>query len=1065
MPTEVSDASSENPKGAAAAPRRPSYVRRNSLRHPSASRPISVTELSMEDSDKGSRSKSGFASAEQRDYAALTPGLNVKNGCNDGKPAMCKYTLSFVDPGLEAEYEDDFLRKHFAIWRSALACLLMLSTAWFGYKFYANQYEAQNYASKVSLRQPGTSVATSCPPGYYCAACNPFSLCGDYNIMWDVAFYIGGVVVPIMTCFAAAMYFSRRTMAKYMHHLSTFLTVTMGVVAIIVRYSVMEVNHDVYEPGILLMIFVNAVYVFLRARHIHVLASAAILEVLHFVVLAIHLYTAESADSDGLMAHIENFWTLSAAMLITMGTAWFSCWENEFFYRAQFLAAHQLRTRNAKLINQLRTLQNDLGKKAANFESPLEKSLMLLRSLVADSSITAAQIATLSQVLQFLGSSNLQTPDMENQESKFADNEQEEWLFSEIAQRKRNVRSSRSTNPNVSVRGRRGTITITDELKRKIGESIPESADTSILHPSSRGSTVDHAPTQSTHTATSGPHLPGESAVAANGTRSTQAMVTTTKSEKSFAQIVPHGSSRASIRTSPSLRVHDLKGLLWDDDVTGMLQRCIDFNFPLFDFQRATGDNPMQVMAQHLFEDCGFFDHFSLPRDKFKNFAAAIEAGYRADLPYHNSTHATDVLHCMYYLSSQESVSKLTTELDLMAMLVAAMVHDFEHPGLNNNFLINTADARAILYNDKSVLENHHAAASFAILGRAECNFLEPLSKADYKLFREIVIDMVLATDLSQHLTLVSMFKNKLSTLNDFSPYEKKEDRLLLYKILMKCSDVCNPTKDWPLYETWCRRILDEWYMQGDCEKRLGLSVSPFMDRDNVNVPSSQTGFIDFVVTPLFEAYDKYAPVPLLMGTLQRNREHWQALKAQNIMLLKDIVAPDASTAVPRVQPKTPPPGMPAGRANKSQSRYTLQEDEPKPATATTTPPNMVVRSMLVPLHEPVPAMPSPAPVRPASSSVTHPGQKTSATGKAMASLSDKLRLHKVNSTPHIVNYPSSSYVLASQPVTRKDGKSILSLGRNATASKTEFSLDMKPFAAVRSGSLGALPENSNHGA
>src|SRR5258708_5446938 len=119
------------------------------------------------------------------------------------------------------------------------------------------------------------------------------------------------------------------------------------------------------------------------------------------------------------------------------------------------------------------------------------------------------------------------------------------------------------------------------------------------------------------------------------------------------------------------------------------------------------------------------------------------------------------------------------------------------------------------------------------------------------------------------------MFKGKLGTPNGFKPADIKEDRILLWKILMKCSDVCNPTKDWPLYEKWCRLILDEWYIQGDSEKKLGFNVSPFMDRDNVNVPSSQTGFIDFVVNPLFEAYDKYSPVPNLIGTLQRNREHW----------------------------------------------------------------------------------------------------------------------------------------------------------------------------------------------
>lgn len=71
---------------------------------------------------------------------------------------------------------------------------------------------------------------------------------------------------------------------------------------------------------------------------------------------------------------------------------------------------------------------------------------------------------------------------------------------------------------------------------------------------------------------------------------------------------------------------------------------------------------------------------------------------------------------------------------------------DYDHPGFNNNFLINTYDARAILYNDKSVLENHHLASSFAVLNKPEFNFFTSLSKTDFKSFRDTVVDMVLAT-------------------------------------------------------------------------------------------------------------------------------------------------------------------------------------------------------------------------------------------------------------------------------------------------------------------------------
>lgn len=51
--------------------------------------------------------------------------------------------------------------------------------------------------------------------------------------------------------------------------------------------------------------------------------------------------------------------------------------------------------------------------------------------------------------------------------------------------------------------------------------------------------------------------------------------------------------------------------------------------------------------------------------------------------------------------------------MDEIAALIAAAVHDIDHPGYTNSFLCNAADTLAVLYNDIAVLESHHAALSF----------------------------------------------------------------------------------------------------------------------------------------------------------------------------------------------------------------------------------------------------------------------------------------------------------------------------------------------------------------
>ena len=143
----------------------------------------------------------------------------------------------------------------------------------------------------------------------------------------------------------------------------------------------------------------------------------------------------------------------------------------------------------------------------------------------------------------------------------------------------------------------------------------------------------------------------------------------------------------------------------------------------------------------------------SIPKQHLFNFANTMQKNYKSDNSYHNAMHGCDVTFSMYHtirLPNKKTRVEFST-VEIFAAIIAAVVHDYEHLGVTNNFLINTRHPLAVLYNDRSVLENHHCAQGFRALLHPRLNFVESLNPQDFNVFRSIAIQLVLATDMSRH--------------------------------------------------------------------------------------------------------------------------------------------------------------------------------------------------------------------------------------------------------------------------------------------------------------------------
>ncbi|GAX80977.1 hypothetical protein CEUSTIGMA_g8412.t1 [Chlamydomonas eustigma] len=261
------------------------------------------------------------------------------------------------------------------------------------------------------------------------------------------------------------------------------------------------------------------------------------------------------------------------------------------------------------------------------------------------------------------------------------------------------------------------------------------------------------------------------------------------------------------------------------DLLAGVLSGIDEWQFDPFVLSQASFGRPLSVLTFTLFKKAGLIDSFHLNSTKLARFLLRIEEGYPSN-PYHGATHAADVLHTLHVIMTRGGVLRALSRAEslpagrhnghrplsehdgkdrdqsqqkesedspleassftLLTCYIAAMVHDFDHRGVNNDFLIRSGDPLALLYNDISPQENHHIAAAFTLMRNEQYDFIPSLRNQGFSskvktLLRKYVIDLVLSTDMRQHFALTSLLSTKVVSSRKQSNQK---------------SFICSPSKD-----------------------------------------------------------------------------------------------------------------------------------------------------------------------------------------------------------------------------------------------------------------------------
>eukprot|EP00931_Biecheleriopsis_adriatica_P044272 TRINITY_DN25308_c0_g1_i1.p1 TRINITY_DN25308_c0_g1~~TRINITY_DN25308_c0_g1_i1.p1 ORF type:complete len:503 (+),score=116.76 TRINITY_DN25308_c0_g1_i1:88-1596(+) len=368
-------------------------------------------------------------------------------------------------------------------------------------------------------------------------------------------------------------------------------------------------------------------------------------------------------------------------------------------------------------------------------------------------------------------------------------------------------------------------------------------------------------------------------------------------------------SSEQFDRRISGIKIPKLQQVFKSDAVTKQLEssKTLEFDSIAFSELPEVGGAPLCPLGAYLIvnkglvaalRESGRVAEDEVFRQRILQYLVRIDMRYK-DVPYHGAAHAADVMSTVGWLFSSEFISAELSALDWLMGLIAAAIHDVGHPGRNNAFMTNTESELALRYNDKSPLENMHAAIAFETMkADNDCNWFRQLSKAwthpdrpgaseDLQHYvRRGIIEMVLGTDMVHHATCVKEVKDfvgkELASEEQLSSLDRTS---FLMKIVLHTADISNAAKPQRIMLDWCYRVNQEFWEQGDEEKSLGLTVSQLCEREAgmKTVPKTQTGFISYVVAPLFRPIAELIPeAKEATDNLDKNLAYWEEMATKN---------------------------------------------------------------------------------------------------------------------------------------------------------------------------------------
>lgn len=282
----------------------------------------------------------------------------------------------------------------------------------------------------------------------------------------------------------------------------------------------------------------------------------------------------------------------------------------------------------------------------------------------------------------------------------------------------------------------------------------------------------------------------------------------------------------------------------------------------------------LKNIAGHIFKKFLTYYPLAIDEELIAKYIGLVCQHYNQN-HFHNFQHAVNVLQMLYNLLTESKIIGKLKPIIVFGILIAAISHDIDHPGNTNSYEVNSVSKLARLYNDNSVLENHHCTLTFELLENV--GILKVLKGSDFREFRKTIIMGIMGTDMSKH----NDFTTKFTNFNFKSESFTLDEQYFITSAFLHCADLSNPIKDFEVSFEWSKRISLEFYEQTLKEEIEGLPSLSFMKvHDNLTMCINEINFITNVSIPMWSLFKtKFNSLGFLLDRCQETLDQWKKIE------------------------------------------------------------------------------------------------------------------------------------------------------------------------------------------